>query len=380
MTKFSTFLKIGSFVIPFFLVFIPLYSEIIFNPDIKIKVVPIQMENFTRANLIIQNTGLTPATNLRLTINPEYEIISYKTIFYTDEIAYEQKGTKSLIGKMERFANGQKIIIETLINSTDVTKYAIFATHDTGSTTYYYNKVQEQFNIVLLLAILAGIITSAAVGLSTNELIRRYEFKTQTADRGGVNLQDIANSNVTIQTGEPKPIKSEDTIGESKSDDQVRNLIKRIGTEKISNLLQEAKIIAIDTKDKEMQSWIELELVGFAPPPGKTLTRKEVKEKGLISDYRDIKGKFFVQIGDGSIHDMSYPVLFGNDIKSVENSIDTIKRGGRAYITHTFPKDTKLVGGQSGDLELPRSELERIITGAERKLSQYLESKLTKLS
>lgn len=379
MAKLFTILKILAFVISFFAVFIPMYSEVILNPDIKINVKPIQQNDLTLAEITVKNTGFKPATNLRLTINPEYDIIEFKTVFYTEEIELYDNGPRSLIGNMERLANGQKIIISLLIDSTDLSDFGIHATHDHGSTTYYYDKKSEgQRDVLLELSIVSGIIASVAAGLSTSIIIRRYETKTQTADRGGVNLQDVSHSSVIIQTGEPQPIQSSESQSETTKDKAIRDLLKQIGKEKISNLLQEGKIIAIDTNDKEMKSWIELELAGFAPPPGKTITRKEAKEKGIIPDYRDIKGKFFVQIGDGSIEELSYPILFGNDIKSVENSIETIKKGGRAYIKHTFPKDITLVGGQSGDLEITRPELERIIHGAERRLSQYLELKLAR--
>lgn len=379
MSNFFVFLKIGSFLITFLAVFLPMYADYVVNPEIEISVLAEQEENFTKADITIKNSGFSPATNLRVTINPEYDIIDYGILFSTEKITLSTTGPLNLIAEMERLANDQKIIITTTLDSTSLSNFAVFATHDSGSTTYYYNKdTEKQFDIVFFLTLLTSIIVALAIGISSNVIIRRYESKTQIADRGGVNLQDITNSSFTIHTGEPQPIKSEEIISEKSKYDTIKELLKRIGTEKISNLLQEAKIIAIETQDKEMQAWIELELNGFEVPSGKKLTRKEAKEKGLLPDYRDIKGKFSVQFSDGSLREMNYPILFGNSLKNVENSIEKIKKGGRAFIQHTFPKDTQLIGGQTGDLDLPSQELERIIDGVERKLSQYLESKLTR--
>lgn len=173
------------------------------------------------------------------------------------------------------------------------------------------------------------------------------------------------------------PIKSNDSIHPSLNQD-VRNLLKRIGSEKISNLLQEAKLIAIDSGDKEMESWINKEFDGYVPPEGKKISRNQVKKTGFLPDYRDIQGKILVQISDGSIHELNYPVLMGQPITEIENLLDRYKTGNvRATISYTFPKDREWVGGQTGDIEITQIALDRIIKGIERKLSLYLEQKLS---
>lgn len=232
-----------------------------------------------------------------------------------------------------------------------------------------------QYIITIILSIIA---TLAASSFIFKIVYKKTEIKTeQKSDHSAVNVGNVIGSNVIIQTNEAKPIKTDSILTQTDIENSARDLLKKIEKEKISVLLQEAKLIAHDSKDKEMSEWITHELESYFPPSGKQLTRKEAKEKGLIPDYRDINGKFYVQISDGSIHDMNYPVLLGNDIKQVENMIGVLERGGQVSIKLTFPPSTPLVGGRSGDLELPLTELRGIVHGAERKLSRFLESKLS---
>lgn len=383
MSKFSKFIKISGFVLSFLAVFLPLYADVLFKPNIKIEAVPESNGNNTLVKLTMENIGSRPATNLRLTINPEYDIISYQPIFYTEEIMFETTGSKNVIGKMERLANGQQVVITTLLNSTDLSKYAVFATHDDGSSSYLYNKEKKQPDLVLLYAILFGIVVSMMAGISTNHLVSHFQIKNnQMSGRDSINVQSGSGSNILInsppiQTGIPQPIVSKDFKLDESKNVIIKDLLKRIGKEKISTLLQESKAIAIEMNDKEMRNWIDLELTGYEPPAGKKITRQEIKDKKLIPEYRDINGKFLVKIGDGSVHEMSYPIFMGHGVKYVENSIDQINQGKRVFIKHTFPKDRAHVGGQTADLELPLIELERIIHMVERKLSRYLESNLS---
>ena len=417
MTKYLTLLKIASFVVPFVAAFLPIYSGIIDKPDIQVELTPTQIGNYSSAGIVIKNTGLEPATNVRITVNPASDMINYTLTFHTEDIEFQKTGPQNLIGKMARLANGQEVDFTTLLNSKDIGAYAIFVTHDKGSVTYYYFKGQQTSYTVFLLALLPAFVASIAAGISANVIIRKYQFKMQIGNNS-IGFQGIFNGPVTVghdfqtagtgssseiskeQKPQSRPTASGPTHGtlptgfkmvtpkseptpqvsntQSIVNDQIRDIIRRIGKEKISNLLQEAKIIAIDTNDKEMQKWIEQELSGFVPPTGSKLTRNEVKEKGLIPDYRDIKGKFLIQWGeDINQEEMNYPILFGNSIKDIERTIELLRRGGKAYIPHTFPPSVKHLGGKSGDLELPLSELERIVNAVEQKLSKFLESKLS---
>lgn len=227
------------------------------------------------------------------------------------------------------------------------------------------------------------VIAAIVATFGTTSLIFKIKYKkteiqkNQHSSDGAVNVSEVTNSNITINTNQPTPIKSNSTkLEKTQLDENIRDLLKRIGKEKISNLLQEAKLVAHDTKDKEMEEWIKKELEGYEDPRSKNITRAQIKDRGLLPEYRDINGKMLIQIGDGSIHEMSYPVLASWDIKYIETLIEKIDQGSRSIIKYTFPKDRPYVGGHSGDIELPSVALKGIINGVERRLSKYLESKL----
>lgn len=384
MSNFWKIIQIASIIISFFGVFFATYSESLVKPDIKVNVKLEPKGNFTSAIITMDNAGLKPATNVMITLNPLDDIIKYDVTFHTEDIELDPHGSKSLVGKMSRFADGQELILTTLLNSTNVSDYLVFVTHDKGSTNYHYGKPMP-FDIALALSLAISLITAVAAAVSTQAALHRYKNitinKNQFADRGSFNFQDVVDSKITIIQGEKVPINSNVT-GQDKlsTDSNVRDLISKIGKEKILNLLQQAKIIAHDYKDKEMEEWINHELNGYVPPGNKQLTRDQAKKMGLLPDYRDIKGKLLIGFSDGSTSETDYPVLFGSDIKQVEDSIDRLKKGGvTVSIQHTFGKDVQYVGGTTGNLYLPQAELEGIVRGAERRLSQYLELKMKAL-
>lgn len=378
----SKLITIAGIVISFLAVFLPLYSDIITNPDIKINLGPTKYyDEYISTEILVKNTGLKPATNLRLTINPSDEIINYKSTFYTEDISLKSNGPNSLIGKMDRLANVQTVKIQVNLTATELNQYSIFATHDSGSTSFYHNKEGDKQPIDprIIITILIGLIAALMGGLASKEVAQRIEIK-QRADNGSANLNNISavNSQIIVTANSQSENVSKTTFVETEKKEvksNVKEIIGQIGKEKISNLLHKAKIIAIEEKDKKFQRWIELELNGYVPP-GKTMTRGEVQKKGYIPEYRDINGRFYIQTDDGDINEMKYPIFFGNTIQNIETSIEKMKKGGKLYIAHKFPENISYLGGQEGDLEIATSELEGIIHGVENRLSKFLEQKL----
>lgn len=227
---------------------------------------------------------------------------------------------------------------------------------------------------------------SVAATFGISRLVFKFQYKkvskqkNQVADRGSVNVRGITNSNITIVTGsEPKPIEATDTTDkDSTLENSIREILKKIRSQKISALLQQAKLIAIDTNDKEMQNWIDRELNGYLSPPG-GITNEEAELTGFIPSYRKINGKFFVRFVGKGIEEFTYSHLLGNDIKTVEDLIDRFKQGNvSAFVQITFKEHVPYVGSQTGNLYIQQAELEGVIRGAEGKLSEYLESKLSK--
>lgn len=195
--------------------------------------------------------------------------------------------------------------------------------------------------------------------------------RAQYADNKGINLRDVANSTINIQHSEIEPVRLDTKpVTQEGIKDTIRNLLKQIGNEKVSILLQQAKVVAIDTKDKEMQRWIEKELGGYARE-GETITGSE------LPNYRNIKGKVMVRIGDGSLHDLEYPLPMAHDVKQIENLLDKLAiQGTRVTIKDNVSEHIPEIGGREVTIELEQPALLSILTGVERALSRYLESKI----
>jgi len=172
-----------------------------------------------------------------------------------------------------------------------------------------------------------------------------------------------------------KPVKTSD-LDFPELHQQIRDLIKRIGKHKISELLQEAKLIASDTDDKEMSAWIEKELNGYSD---KQETIKHDVATKIFPEYRYINTKFLLQASNNHAitQEVNYPIWMAHSITFIEGYL-TKYRNGNVMITIqiTLPKKIPALSSQTVDAILPEMELERIIHGIERKLSQYLESKL----
>ena len=77
--------------------------------------------------------------NLRVTINPEHNMTSYKPEFYTEEVTLQDTGPRSLIAKLPRLAPGAQVQVAVMLNSTDPTpSFRIWANHDSGSSAGRY--------------------------------------------------------------------------------------------------------------------------------------------------------------------------------------------------------------------------------------------------
>lgn len=185
LADFWKVMTVASILITFFGTIVIAYSDALVKPDIQVTVnyTP-EKNNLTLAEVNIENTGLKPATNVRITINPQNDIVNYTLAFYTEDINLKSYGSKSLVGKMDRLANQQSVFIDTMLNTTKVEKYAVFVTHDKGSTNYEYLKDNiKSPDVELILGVITSTIASGIVGVIT------WAIKTITLRKGKTNIQ-----------------------------------------------------------------------------------------------------------------------------------------------------------------------------------------------
>lgn len=143
-------------IVPPWLLLIGNFAGVDFiQPDIQVSLEPTSKGNLTSTEITILNTGKEPATGLRITLNPFNNIVSNKTLFYTETIRFESTGPQNLIGLMDRLANDQKIVLETTLNVSlnQFRNYNVHVTHDDGSTNYYYNSEELPVELQIVLSI-----------------------------------------------------------------------------------------------------------------------------------------------------------------------------------------------------------------------------------
>ena len=140
----------------------PIIFGIVISPSIDVDMLLQPVANVTDAYIVIKNVGLEPATNLRITMNPQFDIIDYKTEFYTEKIDLDFNGKRSLIGSMERLANKQQVVLITTLNSTseNIKFYNIYVNHDKGSTNFRLN---TEANVVRTVEGIALFITFSGI-------------------------------------------------------------------------------------------------------------------------------------------------------------------------------------------------------------------------
>ena len=163
---------------------------------------------------------------------------------------------------------------------------------------------------------------------------------------------------------------------ETDVDSKFTNIYNKIGQDKISKLLQESKLIAIQENDDKIAEWMEDELVGYLPSTPEPIKLSEAPKP--VPKYRQITSKFGVTMPDGKVDTLSYPLWIGHSISHVEDwlKIFSEKPGAEITIKWTFKENIKLIKGQIVDLVLPETQLKNIVIAVERKLSEYLEEKI----
>lgn len=179
-------LRILPVIIPILLTIFSQFGDEIFKPDIKVSLVHGPSDSNTMTQITIENIGSTPATHLRATFNPANDILDHSTGYYTEEIAYSSTGPRNLIGKMDRLANQQKVIVNTILNVTDdnFRMYIVNVAHDDGSTNYtYYRSFDLTLTERIILTIVLIIIIIVAYTLLLVYLKKRKTKKSKDSNQ-----------------------------------------------------------------------------------------------------------------------------------------------------------------------------------------------------
>lgn len=245
-----------------------------------------------------------------------------------------------------------------------------------------YGKINENNNVNIILGIIAIATSSGAFIFAykgdqeIKNLIHKLGFDIEnfltSAELKIKSKEEYYKSPVSTVTAK-KEYQKELLQDGSK----ISSLLEKIGQEKLSILLQHAKIISLELKDKEMTEWIQDELDGY-----KSLETDKNKQKRFQKNpppNRIIDGHFFIGASNHAIKPVKIKrkVFMSKPIAEVE---DIIKRHDEGKVMTTIPytikENVKYLKDQQVDLLLPREEWKKIIFNTEQKLSQYLESHL----
>jgi len=140
-----------------------LYYTFYYQPNIDLEIILNDTENqTTNAKVIVQNNGRAPATELKLNLKPQSDILSHNVEFVAEDIEkLKLVDPRWLRVEMPRLTHGTEIRIDTLLNSTKITTtYNVFAVYDQGSATKKYDPSieteTERILDAMTLAIFAG--------------------------------------------------------------------------------------------------------------------------------------------------------------------------------------------------------------------------------
>lgn len=115
------------------------FEDIFFNPTIEIN--PFftdASDSTTQMYLNIWNHGNSPATNVRVTLNPNADFIKKELVYSAEDTTFEPRGPRSLIAFTPRLSAGELITINTFIGiPLDRSHFDIHVTYDQGERVSY---------------------------------------------------------------------------------------------------------------------------------------------------------------------------------------------------------------------------------------------------
>lgn len=209
-----------------------------------------------------------------------------------------------------------------------------------------------------------------------NAIAKKFMMQVNVIDSSVKIDGGIINSTINISPQNEIKVLKTKSLESNKFElnNEIEIILKKIGKEKISILLQESKSIAMKTKDKQMQEWIQNELEGYVSSFTTAKVRDDIPKE--IPDCRRIFSKLMVDFGTNGINEFKKGMVMVRDIKNIEDSLEKFKKGVNVqmWVQHTFDKDVPLLAGKTGNLLIPEDQLQQIITCTEQRLSKFLES------
>ena len=131
-------------------------DDIMFNPRIEINPFFTEASNSTTQMFLnIWNHGNSPATNIRVTMNPNADFLERELVYSAEDTTLDYRGPRALIAFTPRLSAGDLITINTNIDiPLDRSHFDIHVTYDQGEKISYSSELHgktpfDQINIIL---------------------------------------------------------------------------------------------------------------------------------------------------------------------------------------------------------------------------------------
>lgn len=164
------------------LITIAIPNDVFTQPALDIRAERKEGERLETSKITIENNGAGSATNLRVTINPQYNITKFQPTFYSEEISFEETGERSLIAKLPRLAPGARVVVSVSLNTTNSTpSFSIYANHDRGSLEGAIRTnaitLAEAKQIITIVQVVTWSMIAAIIGLSIYPFVHMWKRK-----------------------------------------------------------------------------------------------------------------------------------------------------------------------------------------------------------
>ena len=141
-------------------------EDVLSSPTIKIEPFFADASNSTtQMYLNLWNHGNSPATNVRVTLNPNADFLKTELIYSAEDTNLENRGLRSVVAFTPRLSAGDLISIDTTIGiPNERSHFDIYVTYDQGEKVSYSSRLDGKTEMDRI------VITIPADGLKSAEL------------------------------------------------------------------------------------------------------------------------------------------------------------------------------------------------------------------
>ena len=241
---------------------------------------------------------------------------------------------------------------------------------------------QEQSDYLGWVAIglaIAGIATSSGAFIFAYKGNKEIQYLLHELGLDVKNILSGSDVKIETKTGRApvSPQIQTADIPQTKEKEKISALLEKLPEGKLSSLLHEAKLIALELNDLEMSNWIQDELDGFQSL--KEDSRKKEKVKKKPPENRMMTGHFYLASDVPGVQPVKITrrIFMSQPIAEIEDIVERHDQGKiQTTLPYTIENTNTRMDGEKVDLLLTREEWKSILIKTRQKLSTSLEPHL----